>query len=192
MNAHNLSAAGRTVGEPAPLLAAALGGTGQLLRLAVGPSMLAVPIDLVREILKVSHMTPLPLMPSFVRGVMNLRGAVVPVIDLGARLNGQASGLSRRTCVVVVEIRSRHDASTQVLGVMVDAVHEVVDANDTHIEAVPPLGTAIRSDFLAAMARLRGEIVPVLALEQILDEASLNQAIAQHIGPGGPPAQPLH
>ena len=184
--------AARTGEDPTSALAAALGSTGQLLRLAVGRSMFAVPIDLVREILKVGQMTTLPLMPTFVRGVMNLRGAVVPVIDLGARLHGQPSSLSRRTCVVVVEIRSRQDSATQVMGVMVDAVHEVVDAANTQIEPVPPLGTDIRSDFLAAMARLRGEIVPVLALEQVLDEGALSQAIALHITPQGRSPSALH
>jgi purine-binding chemotaxis protein CheW len=177
----------RPGGDAPAAFTAALGSTGQLLRLAVGRSMFAVPIDLVREILKVGQMTTLPLMPSFVRGVMNLRGAVVPVIDLGARLTGEPSSPSRRTCVVVVEIRNRGDGPTQVMGVMVDAVHEVVNATDAQIEPVPSLGTAIRADFLAAMARLRKELVPVLALEQILDEAALTQAIAAHIDP-----QPTH
>ncbi len=190
MIASSIASASRGHGQPAreddgsPL--------HQFLCFALGLEPCAVRIDLVREILEVGHMTPLPLMPAFVRGVMNLRGAVVPVIDLGARLHGQASSLSRRTCVVVVEIRSRHDGSTQVMGVMVDAVHEVVDAADTQIEPVPPLGTDIRSDFLAAMARLRGDIVPVLALEQVLDEGALTQAIAQHITPLGRAQGPLH
>ena len=78
-----------------------------LLRMAIGDDAVAVAIDDVREILEVGRLTALPRTPDFVRGVMNLRGAVVPVIDLGARLHGQPSSLSRRTCVVVVEIRSR-------------------------------------------------------------------------------------
>lgn len=155
----------------------------QLLRLAVGSRMYAVPIDLVREILKVTQLTVLPLMPPFVRGVMNLRGAVVPVIDLGARLGGATTVLARRTCVVIVEQRSA-EGSTQTLGVLVDAVHEVVDAACCDIEAVPHLGTEIATEFLAAMARVRGEIVPVLAMERVLDEDALTQAIAAHAQPG--------
>lgn len=156
-----------------------LAGSSQLLRLAVGARMYAVPIERVREILKVTQLTALPLMPEFVRGVMNLRGAVVPVIDLGARLGGDVTALARRTCVVIVEQRSP-DGTAQTMGVLVDAVHEVVDATDTDLEPVPHLGTEIAADFLAAMARLRGEIVPVLALERVLDEEALTQAIAVH------------
>lgn len=163
--------------------------SSQLLRLAVGPRMYAIPIERVREILKVSQFTVLPLMPRFVRGVMNLRGAVVPVIDLGARLGGDATALARRTCVVIVEQRSA-DGTAQTLGVLVDAVHEVVEASGADIEAVPALGTEIASEFLAGMARLRGEIVPVLALERVLDEQALSQAIAAHAQPDD--GRPLH
>jgi len=161
-----------------------LSGSSQLLRLAVGPRMYAVPIERVREILKVSQLTVLPLMPTFVRGVMNLRGAVVPVIDLGARLGGAPTLLARRTCVVIVEQRSA-DGASQTLGVLVDAVHEVVEAAGADIEPVPQLGTEIASEFLAGMARLRGEIVPVLAMERVLDEDALTQAIAAHAQPAG-------
>lgn len=156
-----------------------LAGNSQLLRLAVGARMYAVPIERVREILKVTQLTALPLMPEFVRGVMNLRGAVVPVIDLGARLGGGATALARRTCVVIIEQRST-DGTAQTMGVLVDAVHEVVDTTDADLEPVPHLGTEIAAEFLAAMARLRGEIVPVLALERVLDEEALTQAIAGH------------
>jgi purine-binding chemotaxis protein CheW len=120
---------------------------------------------------------------------MNLRGAVVPVIDLGARLGGAATVLARRTCVVIVEQRSA-DGSAQTMGVLVDAVHEVVDATDADLEPVPQLGTEIASEYLAAMARLRGEIVPVLALERVLDEEALTQAIAAHAQATPTPAPP--
>ena len=74
----------------------------QFLRFALGNERYAVRIDAVREILEVVRMTPLPLMPAFVRGVMNLRGAVVPVVDLGARLGLEVTVVGRRTCVVIV------------------------------------------------------------------------------------------
>jgi purine-binding chemotaxis protein CheW len=152
----------------------------QLLRLAMGEHRYAVAIDRVKEILKVSQLTTLPLMPPFVRGVMNLRGAVVPVIDLGARLGLCEATLQRRSCVVVVEVIGHADRSSQTLGLLVDAVHEVADVPASGLENVPPLGTEIRVDFLEGMARLRGEIVPVLALERVLDEEALTHEIASH------------
>jgi purine-binding chemotaxis protein CheW len=177
---HTLATAGRTATPAGPAGAAGeIGTNSQFLRLAVGTRMYTVPIDVVREILKVSQLTVLPLMPDFVRGVMNLRGAVVPVIDLGARLGGESTVLARRTCVVIVEQRSA-DGVAQIMGVLVDAVHEVVEAAGDDIEPVPQLGTEIASEFLAGMARVRGEIVPVLSLERVLDEDALTQAISAH------------
>ena len=152
----------------------------QVLRLAMGDYRYAVAIDQVREILKVSQLTALPLMPAFVRGVMNLRGAVVPVIDLGARLGLCEATLQRRSCVVIVEVIGHAERSSQTLGLLVDAVHEVADVPASGLENAPPLGTEIRVDFLEGMARLRGEIVPVLALERVLDEDTLSDEIAAH------------
>lgn len=152
----------------------------QVLRLAMGEHRYAIGIDRVREILKVSQLTALPLMPPFVRGVMNLRGAVVPVIDLGARLGLCEATLQRRSCVVIVEVIGHADRASQTLGLLVDAVHEVADVPAAGLEQAPPLGTEIRVDFLEGMARLRGEIVPVLALERVLDEDALSHEIASH------------
>jgi len=152
----------------------------QVLRLAMGEHRYAIGIDRVREILKVSQLTALPLMPPFVRGVMNLRGAVVPVIDLGARLGLCEATLQRRSCVVIVEVIGHADRASQTLGLLVDAVHEVADVPAAGLELAPPLGTEIRVDFLEGMARLRGEIVPVLALERVLDEDALSHEIASH------------
>ncbi|MCC5329674.1 chemotaxis protein CheW, partial [Staphylococcus aureus] len=79
-------------------------------RFSVGPDAYAVRIELVREILEVGQMTPLPLMPTFVRGVMNLRGAVVPVVDLAARLGMDPTAIGRRTCVIMVGIAGSQGA----------------------------------------------------------------------------------
>ncbi len=156
----------------------------QLLRLALGEHRYGVTIDRVREILKSSQLTALPLMPAFVLGVMNLRGAVVPVIDLGARLGLSSATLTRRSCVVIVELPGNDSRSAQTFGLMVDAVHEVADIPPSGLESVPSLGTDIRGDYLEGMARLRGEIVPVLALERVLDEDALTLEIASHVRQG--------
>jgi purine-binding chemotaxis protein CheW len=188
------SSAARPGEDPTSLLAAALGSTGQLLRLAVGRSMFAVPIDLVREILKVGQMTALPLMPAFVRGVMNLRGAVVPVIDLVARLGHPPAQIGRRSCVVVVESAPQTDdsadtkaeadgphAETLVVGLLVDAVYEVFDAPPGDFEPVPQLGTRIDASYLRGMSRVRGEVIGVLALERVLAQHELGALIASHM-----------
>ncbi len=100
------------------------GDTHQYLTFNVGREMFAVGILNVKEIIEYDNLTAIPMMPNFIRGVINLRGAVVPVIDLGARFSGSVSSVQRRTCIVIVEITQddeKHD-----LGVMVDAVVEVL------------------------------------------------------------------
>jgi purine-binding chemotaxis protein CheW len=171
-----------TLVEPAQ----ASGGTDaaaapqQFLRFALERELCAVRIDVVREILEVVQMTPLPLMPAFVRGVMNLRGAVVPVIDLSARLGLASTTIGRRTCVVIVDIVDSEQDSHQTLGVLVDAVHEVFDIGGAEVEPVPRLGTSISPRFIRSMVRVRGQATPELNLHTILDHQELAGLIGSH------------
>lgn len=152
----------------------------QFLRLAVGGERYAVRIDAVREILELARMTRLPLMPSFVCGVMNLRGAVVPVIDLGARLGGEATVHGRRTCVVIVDIGLSSEHPHR-LGMLVDAVYEVFDSPADEVEPVPRLGTRIDPTFIRGMVRVRGQSTADLDLDRVLDQQTLAQLIAEHL-----------
>lgn len=149
----------------------------QFLRFSVGPDAYAVRIELVREILEVGQMTPLPLMPTFVRGVMNLRGAVVPVVDLSARLGMDPTAIGRRTCVIMVGLSGAQGA--QHMGVLVDAVQEVFDVDDGCVESVPRMGTKIDPSFIAGMVRVRGLVTPALDFERTLAEQTLAELIAQ-------------
>lgn len=160
-------------------------GGRQFLRLALGSDMYAVGIDNVREILEIAHITPLPLMPAFVRGVMNLRGAVVPVIDLSARLGMAPAVIARRSCVVMVDVRAP-DASPATLGMLVDAVYEVFEAGAAEQEAPPRLGTRIDPNFIRTMVRLRGKPTPELNLHALLDARTLAELIANACAPAGP------
>ncbi len=159
-----------------------------MLRMAVGGQIMAVPIDNVREILEVGRMTPLPRTPEFVRGVMNLRGAVVPVLDLAARIGLGAATLGRRSCIVIVESAAADEAEsadpgsadeleTLVVGLLVDAVYEVFEAPADAVEPVPALGTAVPAHFLAGMTRARGDVVGVLALGRVLARSELTESI---------------
>lgn len=155
----------------------------QYLRFALGGGVYAVPIASVREILELSPTTALPLVPSFVRGVMNLRGAVVPVIDLAARFGLPPAVVGRRTCIVVVEVPSLSDPTLapQVLGLMVDAVHEVLETEGDVLEDPPALGTLIAPQFIEGIARSRETMVSVLNLPRSLDSEELAQLIAHAI-----------
>lgn len=154
----------------------------QLLRFAVGDERYAVRIDAVREILEVTRSTPLPLMPSFVRGVMNLRGAVVPVIDLGARLGLAVTTVGRRSCVVIVETSGNADMPAMRLGMLVDAVYEVFDVQPAALEPVPRLGTRIDPAFIRCIARVRGQATAELNLDAVLDATALSALIDAHQG----------
>ena len=169
-----------------PLSASLPSGAGdgqamqQFLRFALGNERYAVRIDAVREILEVVRMTPLPLMPAFVRGVMNLRGAVVPVVDLGARLGLEVTVVGRRTCVVIVDIALPDDQGSQRLGMLVDAVYEVVDTSLDELEPVPRLGTRIDPAFIRSMVRVGGQATPELDIAAILEQQALAALIAEH------------
>jgi purine-binding chemotaxis protein CheW len=169
--------------------AAAIEATCSLLRMAVGCDMLAVPIEDVREILQVTRLTPLPRTPLFVRGVMNLRGAVVPVIDLAARLGGHATEIGRRSCIVVVECSlaaddedaaDTDDCAALIVGLLVDAVFEVFDRGCADIEAAPVMGTGVAPQFLRGITRAGGELIGVLALGHVLAPRELAAAIAAY------------
>jgi purine-binding chemotaxis protein CheW len=174
------------------------GPSVSLLRMSVGSEVLSLPIDEVHEILQVTRMTPLPRTPAFVRGVMNLRGAVVPVIDLAARLGQPATVLGRRSCIVVVSCGSSHEAtdteggedadgSTEApgdapltVGLLVDAVFEVFDRGSHEIEPAPALGTRVATDYLRGITRAAGALVGVLSLARVLAARELTEAIAAY------------
>ncbi|MGE0312921.1 MAG: chemotaxis protein CheW [Lautropia sp.] len=153
----------------------------QYLTLTVGAERFAVSLGAVLEILQVGVLTPLPMTPPFVRGVMNLRGAVVPVLDLNARFGRARAVPSRRSCIVIVQVDSGEgEAGTQPMGLLVDAVQEVLAVADDDLEPVPPIGNRIAPDLLAGIARVRGALCPVLALDRVLDTPLLARLIAEH------------
>lgn len=167
----------RAAGPAARVEAAGGDDALKLLRFSLGDERCAVQIDAVREILDVVRMTPLPLMPAFVRGVMNLRGAVVPVIDMAARLGMGSASNGRRSCVVVLEVAESAEHGSERLGMLVDAVHEVFDAGPGELEPVPRLGTRINPKFIRSMVRVHGEAVAELDVAAALDQQALSDLI---------------
>ena len=179
---------------PAPAKAPATPVTGhaasppsQYLTFALGGEMFAVGILSVKEIIEYGKLTEIPLMPAFIRGVINLRGAVVPVIDLAARFGGQPTEIGKRTCIVIVEISegsegdqgataesgTRHD-----IGIMVDAVSEVLDIPASEIEPPPTFGARIRADFILGMGKVAGNFVILLNIDQVLSVDEIAQLAA--------------
>jgi purine-binding chemotaxis protein CheW len=138
----------------------------QYLTFLLSGEMYAVGILNVKEIIEYGQLTEIPMMPAFIRGVINLRGSVVPVIDLSARFGGQQTEASRRTCIVIIEISTadeRHD-----IGVVVDAVSEVLEVSSADIEPAPSFGAKIRADFIDGMGKIGGKFVIILNIQRVL------------------------
>ena len=154
-------------------------GTSQYLTFHAAQATYAMGIGTIREIIEYGSITTIPLMPAFIRGVINLRGAVVPVIDLAARLGFSPAAPSRRTCIVIVEMG--HEDEVFEMGLVVDGVSEVLELSPNDLEPPPTFGANIRSDFIQNMARIHGKFVIVMRLEQVLsiDEVSHLARIGQ-------------
>ena len=145
---------------------------GQYLTFMLSGEVFAIGILSIKEIIEYGQLTEVPRMPEFIRGVINLRGAVVPVIDLGSRFGKNASAISRRTCIVIIEVI--YEEEQHVVGVMVDAVNEVLDIAPSEIEAAPSFGAKIRADFIRGMGKVDGKFVIILDVDHVLSMDELS------------------
>ncbi|HRP95049.1 MAG TPA: chemotaxis protein CheW [Rhodocyclaceae bacterium] len=148
----------------------------------------AIDILQIREIIEYGQVTQVPMMPATVRGVINLRGAVVPVVDLAARFGRAPTSVARRTCIVIVEVPPVLEGEPpQVLGVVVDAVNEVLEIPAADIEPPPSFGARLRSDFVAGMGRVGGHFIIILDLPRALalDELARLTELADPLGTAG-------
>lgn len=126
----------------------------------------AISILRIKEIIQYGQVTEVPRMPNFIRGVINLRGAVVPVIDLSARFGKPLTEIGRRNCIIIIEVALGEE--TQNVGVMVDAVNAVLEIPDHEIEPAPSFGANIRADFIAGMGKINGKFVTILDIQYVL------------------------
>lgn len=138
----------------------------QYLTFMLGGETLAIGILSIKEILEYADLTTVPMMPACVRGVINLRGAVVPVMDLAARFGRPSAEISRRTCIVIVEIEG--ESGRQDVGVIVDAVNEVMEIPASEVEPAPSFGAKIRTDFIHGMGKVGGKFVVILDTNHVL------------------------
>jgi purine-binding chemotaxis protein CheW len=139
----------------------------QCLTFLLGEEAFALDIRSVREIIQHGQMTPVPLMPTFVRGVINLRGAVVPVIDLHARFGRPAAEIGKKSCIVIFD--SMRDGERVELGLLVDAVSEVIDIAASEIEPPPNFGGSVRRDFILNMGKVGRRFVIILDPDKAFD-----------------------
>jgi len=145
----------------------------QCLTFVSGGTNFGVDIAVVKEILQFGGVTEVPMMPACIRGVINLRGLVVPVVDLAVRFEREPSKVGRRSCVVIIELTDgveRHD-----IGVLVDAVSEVVDVPGDEVMPAPSFGTAVRADFIRGMMKKGERFVILLDVAATFDFHDLSR-----------------
>lgn len=161
-SAHPLAAKPQAEAAPEPEL---------YLTFMLGGEAYAVRILSIKEIIEYGGVTPVPLMPPTIRGVINLRGAVVPVLDLSLRFGREATVIGRRSCIVIAETGS--EGERQVIGMIVDAVNAVQEIPPAEIEPAPAFGMKIASDFIAGIGKAAGRFAIVLDMNKVLSVAEL-------------------
>jgi len=161
------------------LVAVATADVAQYLTFMLGTEVFAINILNIKEIIEYGQLTEVPRMPSFIRGVINLRGSVVPVIDLSARFGKASSEITRKTCVVILEVMFEEEQHT--VGVMVDAVNAVLDIDADQIEPAPTFGANIRNEFIHGMGKVEGKFVIILDVNYVLsmEEMASLAAVSQ-------------
>ncbi len=139
----------------------------------LGAEVFAIPIKNVKEIIENSNCTPVPSVPSFFRGILDLRGRAIPVIDLNVRFTGKPIEVSKRTCIIIIEQEMKGD--TIEMGLMIDAVKEVVELPHDSIEAVPSFGNRINTGFMEGIARINNKFVVILDLANVLPSEEIKE-----------------
>ncbi|HJV22568.1 MAG TPA: chemotaxis protein CheW [Holophagaceae bacterium] len=138
----------------------------QYLAFSSGGETFAMDIRSVREVIQYEGLTEIPLMPAFIRGVINLRGSVVPVIDLARRLGRTLAEVARRTCVVILEVPA--GGETAVVGILVDSVNEVLDIAPSEIDPAPSFSEGPRSELISGVGKVGGRFVILLDVAHVL------------------------
>lgn len=168
-----------------PTLAAATAGdathTEKFLSFCLGAEEYALEILAVREIIGLIDITPLPQTPDYVKGVINLRGKIIPVIELRSKFGLTSAEYTEQTCVIVVEIGSKDNDNNQfAIGLIVDSVREVLDISREAIEPPPTFGCDIPINYILGMGKVKDNVVVLLNIDQVLTKTE-----AEHLSAAG-------
>ena len=138
------------------------------------PRVFAINLMAVKEIIEYSEITSIPKLPAFIRGAINLRGKVIPVVDLSVRLDYEETVITKRSCIIVVELVVNDEPLN--VGILVDLVNQVTDLTFEQLEDAPSFGGNIKTEYIEAMAKIDNKFVVVLNIQSLLsmdDIASL-------------------
>lgn len=144
---------------------------GKYLTFSLAGEEYGIAILKVKEIIGMMPVTPVPQTPLYVKGVINLRGKVIPVTDLRLKFGMEAVDYTERTCIIVVEIEGENDVIR--LGIVVDAVSEVLNIKDEQIEGAPNFGSALKTDFILGMAKVENSVKILLDIDRVLNEQDI-------------------
>ena len=144
---------------------------GKYLTFTLADEEYGIGILKIKEIIGMMPVTTVPQTPDFVKGVINLRGKVIPVMDLRLRFAMEAIDYTERTCIIVVEIEGA--SGTVMIGIVVDSVSEVLNIKAEDVENAPTLGTKLKTDYILGMAKMDGGVKILLDIDQVLDQAEL-------------------
>ena len=143
---------------------------GKYLTFVLGGEEYGLEILKVREIISVMEITEVPQVPAFIKGVINLRGKVIPVMDLRLKFGMESVEYTRETCIIVVNI------GDLLIGVVVDTVAEVLDITEEEIDPPPTFGSTVKTDFIMGMGKIKGKVKILLDIDKILSVDELNMA----------------
>lgn len=153
----------------------------QYLTLFLADEEYAITIQRVKEIIEYTAITKVPKVPLWIRGVINLRGSVVPVVDLAVRFGLEERPVTKTTCIVIVEVEQ--DTERTVMGVIADSVNQVVDLAPEDIEEPPAFGTRVRLEYLLGMGKLGKKFALILNVDRVLSSAELLTVSALQAAP---------
>lgn len=140
---------------------------GKFLTFKLGAESYGINVLSVREIISLPAITVVPQMPADVRGVINLRGKIIPVLDLRRRFGFPDGKITVQTCVIVVQVSYESGRSGQ-QGLLVDGVEEVLQINDSEMEDTPDFGGSLSADYFLGMAKVKGQVKALLAIDRVL------------------------
>lgn len=148
---------------------------GKFLTFLLGSEEYGIPIHKIKEIIGIMDITSIPRMPDFIKGVINLRGKIIPVMDLRLKFELGAKEYNQRTCIIVVDID--YNGIRKLMGIVVDTVSEVVNIQGSEIEVPPQYGGCVDTSFLTGMGKVKGKVILLLDIEKILDSEEQTQLI---------------
>ena len=145
---------------------------GKYLTFRLGPEEFGARVDTVREIMGVQEITAVPQTPDYLKGVINLRGKVIPVVDLRLKFGLEAIEYTQRTCIIVVQVRG--EIGTIQVGLVVDTVSEVLNLAGSDIENTPDFGAQLTTPFILGMAKVKGKVKILLDIDRVVSAQEIS------------------